>query len=136
MLTNLARFDVVVLCAREIQPPSSHFSLWPCLTVLRCPLDDNDLMGLTEDEERMTAVISHDVRLAVENNRRTLVTCHLGINRSSLVTAMALTQLTGCSGEDCVRWVRRRRPGTFTNQDFVRRLQRIPRRRNTPCLPS
>lgn len=115
---SLARFDILVLCAEELQPSSRHF---PYTTVLRCPLRD-DPNGLKKQQARMVIRTAQTVARAVRSGRRCLVTCNAGLNRSGLVTATALHLLTGYSGFECVSIVQERRPGALFNEAFVDEL--------------
>ncbi|OII65428.1 protein phosphatase [Streptomyces sp. CC53] len=61
---------------------------------------------------------------AVRAGRRTLVRCFAGYNRSGLVTARAVCELTGVSAPRAVELVRRRRsPWALHNDRFVGYLE-------------
>lgn len=115
---SLARFDILVLCAEELQPSSQRF---PYTTVIRCPLRDTP-EGLTPQQGRLVIRTAQTVARAVRSRRRCLVTCNAGLNRSGLVTATALHLLTGYSGFDCVSIVQEHRPGALFNEAFVDEL--------------
>lgn len=112
-------FDAVVLCAVEYQPKL------PCHTVLRAPIDD-DKLSLAEAKTVVGA--ARRVNELRKKGRRVLVTCNMGVNRSSLVAALALV-LSGVSADDAVARLREKRkpPSGMTplsNKHFVRALQR------------
>jgi protein-tyrosine phosphatase len=54
------------------------------------------------------------------------VTCWAGRNRSGLVTAIALHKLTGFSGVQCVRIIRKARPLALTNLQFRAAIKALP----------
>jgi len=58
----------------------------------------------------------------VTDGRRVLVTCAAGLNRSGLVTAIAMHILTRHSGITCVQHVQNRRAGALSNRQFRRVL--------------
>lgn len=114
------RFTLVVLCAREIQPSECPG------TVLRVPLDDCD--ELTSSEWTLAQSTADRIASAVARGTRVLVTCHAGLNRSGLVTALTLRRLTGLSGAECVSIVRDRRHRALCNDYFARLVARLPAR--------
>lgn len=120
-----AGFETVVFCAREVQPPD-HALL--TLEALRCPLDDREGKIPSADWIRAVAT-AREVALRVRDQRRVLVTCAMGLNRSGLVTALAVHLLTGAPGVDCIQLIQHKRPGALGNQSFVRRLSQLRRRR-------
>jgi protein-tyrosine phosphatase len=58
-----------------------------------------------------------------------LVTCHMGLNRSGLVTAMMLHLLTPMTGERIVAHVREHRPGALCNLHFAKAISALPTRK-------
>lgn len=114
----------LVLCAKEWQPGDN---LFPGVEVLRCPYEDRDGLMSRSDWEQVSRMASA-VAARVRREKRTLVTCAAGLNRSGLVTALALVELYGCSGSEAVAWVRREREGALFNKTFVSYLERIPAR--------
>lgn len=122
-LTPIARagFHVLVLCAQEAQSRSDE----PGLLTLRCPLNDNG-DDITRAEWRRAVEMGRRVAALVASGRRTLVTCAAGRNRSGLVCAIALYELSLLSGKQCVEHIRVRRLGALTNDSFVRQLVALP----------
>ena len=112
-----AGFDVLVLCAMELQD-----GRFDGARVLRCPLDDADL---TRDEWDRARFAARRVAAFVQEGSRCLVTCAQGRNRSGLVTALAVRELTGWPGTACVELVRqaRTRAEALTNPTFVAALR-------------
>ena len=64
----------------------------------------------------------------VESRHRVLVHCRMGLNRSALVIATALTYL-GMSGEEALGRLRTQRPGALFNEVFAAHVQALPSRR-------
>jgi hypothetical protein len=119
--------DCVVLCAHEYQPADGAF---PGVDIVRAPLDDNGT--LSPFEGTLATIVALDVQRRVRMGQTVLVTCSQGRNRSGFVTALAITMLTGKSGLEAYRLVRRRRRSPFgealTNLGFNMALMQIPSR--------
>lgn len=112
-----AGIDVLVLCAKEWQDESGKAH--PGVTVIRCGGEDSLNPQKLHDhlpawQEAARQVIAH-----VSEGRNVLVTCMAGHNRSGIVVAMALAELTGLSGEEVVAHIQRSRPMALNNQTFV-----------------
>jgi len=78
--------------------------------------------------ERERLIALHAARFAVEGLRaqqKTIVLCREGKNRSGLVVALALTQLTGCPGAAAIRIVQAARPHALYNVYFRELLEGI-----------
>lgn len=108
-------FDVLVLTAKEWQPPDSAY---PGVSVLRVPLVDQNL-PLTEQAWLAALGMSRRVALELADGKRVLTTCHAGLNRSGLVNVITLHRLTGISGKKLVRYLRATRPGALSNTHFA-----------------
>lgn len=114
-----ARFDVLVLAAREHQPGAG---LFPRVRVVRAPLDDVN-EPLTAQEVLMVRRVADEVAAAVDAGQKVIITCAAGLNRSGLITAAALKRLTGGPMTAVVSWIRAARgPWALSNQSFVREL--------------
>lgn len=92
-------FDVVVTLTRRdeadvvVRRPARH---------VRYPMaDDED--GL--DRDGLAELVAYVVRW-VREGKRVLVQCYLGLNRSGLVAALALRELSGCTGPEAVALLR------------------------------
>lgn len=109
---DIPGFDVLALCAREIQPERPVFHG----IVVRCPITDGLLssyeVGLVVSSARIVAD-------ALRARRRVLVTCAAGLNRSALVASLALAQITRLTADDLIRIMRaRRHPNALYNRHF------------------
>jgi hypothetical protein len=151
-------FQAIAFCAREIQPDprGSAGTGWLGMTdgrggealigrghrtghrIIRIPLPDDAL----DTRDLQTAFAgARLVASAVAAGRRVLVTCHLGVNRSAFVAALALRLLRGWTGARCLDELRARRhprgcrkpgPGehaVLTNRWFAAYLLRMDRPR-------
>lgn len=107
-----SKWDVVVLCAKEHQPSAYAF---PDVEVLHCPIDDAEL---TRDELQRVRRCSKTIAHRLSSGHRVLVTCQMGINRSALVTAMAMKRLTGWPAEKIISTIRLGRKGALSNEHF------------------
>lgn len=112
---DLPDFDILVLCAREIQPPPEAMAFTK--QVIRVPLPD---AVLTVDEQRRALQAARWVAEALAAGRRVLVTCRAGLNRSALVASLALGMVTHMSAPQILALVRERRSATaLHNPHFV-----------------
>jgi len=101
-----AGFQLLVLCAVEHQPAAQKF---PGLSVLKVPLADEPNLVSDQVLRRVVMPAARFVAGSVQDGQKVLVTCHAGINRSGLVTGLALQMLTKWSGKACVERIRTRR---------------------------
>ncbi len=118
-------FDAVVLCAFEYQDLPL-----PGCRILYAPLLDEKPSGQDIRTAVSAAKKVHKLRAA---GKRVLVTCAMGINRSSLVAAIAL-MLSGTSATRAIAQIRaRRRPQyditPLSNRHFVAALHALERGR-------
>jgi protein-tyrosine phosphatase len=126
---HLPEFDVLVLCARELQPESLAFRG----TVIRCPIRDADP---TELEHKTVLAAGRAVAKALVGGHRVLVTCAAGRNRSGLVTGLALGLVTRMSATEIIALIRaRRRPDCLTNPAFQRVLTQAVGAGRAPGTP-
>lgn len=125
-------FDVLVLCAEENQ----HDDLYVGLNVICAPGKDNAHPHVMERYLSTWIVAAQRVAQQVKLGKKVLVTCMAGLNRSGMVTAMALHLLTGWSGELCVERVQERRPMALCNDTFAQWLIDNLKASDDPQLPS
>ncbi|MBW2673161.1 MAG: dual specificity protein phosphatase family protein [Deltaproteobacteria bacterium] len=113
-------FKVLVLAAEEHQPTADHF---PAVRVIRFPLDDGPQPWSAQQIMALRR-LSGWLAQAVSAGQRVLVTCQMGLNRSGIVTAATVMQLTGAPALDVVEMMRRRRdPYVLCNDAFVEILR-------------
>lgn len=127
---DLPQFDMVVLCAEELQPLTLAFHG----AVYRCPLPDARL-GEVELERALAG--GRKVGQALTQGATVLVTCHRGWNRSALVAGLGLGLVTKMSADAIVSLLRARRsPDALGNPHFVEILRRyVPGRRGSLATP-
>lgn len=114
-------FDVLVLCAEEIQNIKDYNVDY----IIQAPGKDTfkDLYpeDLVKWKEAAKEAANH-----IRSGRRVLITCQAGLNRSGIVTAMTLRELTGWSGEKCAKHVKSKRYGALFNKAFYNYLVTLP----------
>ena len=113
--------DVIVLAAVEYQPPAH---LFPGTEVIHAPLDDAPGRHVREDEITIATKAADRVARILRAGRSVLVTCALGLNRSSLVAALAMHDVYGMSAAEIVTRLRRARGRwALSNQNFEKLLR-------------
>jgi protein-tyrosine phosphatase len=118
---DLPEFDVLVLCAQELQPQRLAFGR----KVIRCPLPDSDL---NPNQLRLAASASGAVALALADQKRVLVTCAQGRNRSAFVASLALSRVTRLQAPELIELMRtKRHPAALSNPHFQRYLTKLVR---------
>jgi len=93
-------FTMIVLCAQERQPALPKFRG----KVLRPAFDDT--ANPTADEMERARKAASEVGTEIMRGGRVLVTCAAGLNRSGLVTGLALTMTTRMPALEIVRAIR------------------------------
>lgn len=130
---GLSKFDVLVLCAEEWQPPKTVYP--PSLKVIYAPNSDDPFRVPTREELLIATKAAREVAEANLRGKRVLVTCMAGLNRSGLVTALALHFLTGADGLTCMNVVHRNRRRSLRNPMFQLVLSRVPKQIRLPKRP-
>lgn len=125
-------FDTLVLCAYENQ----HDELYVGLNVICAPGDDDAQPERMERFLPTWILAAQRVAQQVKLGKKVLVTCMAGLNRSGMVTAMALHLLTGWSGAVCVERVQERRAMALCNATFAQWLIDNLKASDDPQLPS
>ena len=120
-----AGFELLVLCACEVQPPKHALGR---LRYLRCPLDDTN--ELSPKELSRVWETAHQVVRSLHKRRAVLVTCAQGYNRSGLVTGVAVHLLTGWDGARVVEHIQRRRRDALFNPLFAQTIRALPARQS------
>lgn len=113
-----AGIDVLVLCS----PSYQDASLYSGITVILAPGDDD---ARPHRMQRFLPIWEEAARQVVEHvkaGRRCLVTCWAGQNRSGLVNALVMRELTGWTGEEIVKHIQDHRPLALNNETFVKHI--------------
>jgi hypothetical protein len=130
-------FTTLVLCAEEYQPPHSvhsHFGAvpgvrssnpWPGVEVLYAPNDDNFEVPPSRERLRLALKAARVVAKRLSQQRKVLVTCNQGRNRSGLVSAMALHFHLGISGRTAAKIVQAKRINGLRNPIFCELLSNL-----------
>ncbi len=104
---------LLVLSAEEYQPKSlrKNPSLFKGVSRVYVPLKDKASFArpALEDTIGRASQASYHVVSALLKGRNVLVTCWAGINRSGLISGMALIDILGCTGEEAIQIVRKGR---------------------------
>ncbi len=113
--------DVIVLAALEYQPPAE---LFPGAEVIHAPLDDDPSRPMREEEIADATRAGSRVARRLRAGRHVLCTCQMGLNRSSLVAALAMHEIYGMGADEIVSRLRSARgPCALSNPNFERLLR-------------
>ena len=116
-----ADVDLIVLAAEEYQPPAE---LFPGVEVIHAPLDDDPDRPMREDEIGTAIRTARRVARRLHVGRRVLASCAMGLNRSSLVAALAMHEVYGMSADEIIKLIRRARgPWALLNPSFEQLLR-------------
>ena len=124
--------DVIVLAAVEYQLPSH---LFPDTEVIHAPLDDDPRRPMREDEILIATRAARQVARHVRAGRRVLCSCQMGLNRSSLVAAIAMHEIWDMAADAIIARLRRARGDwALSNPNFEKLLRTVidVRRGNSP----
>lgn len=118
---RLPAINVLVLMAQEYQPPARAF---PGSTVVHAPIDDDMWKVTLQDRmtiKRAAASVVHHLR----RGRSVLVTCNQGLNRSGVVTALAIRNvMPQVSPAQAIKLIRKARgPLALSNPRFVELIE-------------
>ena len=112
-------FDLIVFAAKEYQPDPRDYGNM----ILRVPLDDT--YGISFAEADIAIRAGRLIADTIKAGKRVLVTCMMGLNRSGLLTALALMRL-GASSTQAIAKVRAARgPGALSNPAFEKLLHTL-----------
>lgn len=113
--------DTIVLAAMEYQPPAH---LFPGTEVIHAPLDDAPNRPMHADEIVRATQAADRVARRLRAGRRVLSSCAMGLNRSSLVAAIAMHAVYGMSADEIVARIRRARGAwALSNPNFEKLLR-------------
>jgi hypothetical protein len=121
-------FDALVLCAEEIQLRSPMYA---GLFVIHAPLDDSG-PPIREDEKLIALNAADRTVNLLRSCKKVAVTCAMGINRSGLVSALALRQILSTTGKQARMVVQTLRVGSLQNRSFVAWLDSMPQADGSP----
>jgi len=121
---DLVRWDVdlVLYCAAECPPLQGYFDAQNDAELHYFPNEDKMVTSASPWYEYMWNHAQPAVKLLVESlkaGKTAIVCCSQGINRSSVVTGLAMKELSGWSGEKVVEKIQTARSGTLCNSAFV-----------------
>lgn len=117
--SDASDFDVYVSTAAEIKPPRSIMGKFQSFHIA---LDDAPWDFGTHPQEVVELIaVASDLAMLVRSGHKTLIFCHMGMNRSGLMTALTLMQL-GLTWQQALLTVRKRHGCTLSNQSFVNAL--------------
>jgi len=124
-------FEVLVLCADENQ----HDELYTNIQVILAPGKDDACVNRMMRYLPTWMLAAQRVAQLLETGKKVLVTCMAGLNRSGMVTAMALYLHTGWSGEKCVAHIQSKRQMALYNETFAKWLIDNLKESESPMLP-
>lgn len=113
--------DVIVLAAEEHQLSAD---LFPGAEVLHAPLDDDPSRSMRADEIGIAARAAARVARRLRAGKKVLCTCAMGLNRSSLVAALAMQDVWGMGADEIVARIRKARGmWALSNPNFEQLLR-------------
>ncbi len=118
---DLSQFDLLVLAAKEWQPRArdGHFVGVP--EVYHCPLDDDGWRDLSGYETECILDCARVVANYLTAKKRVLVTCAAGLNRSGVISALAMRMAYDFTPNRAIMLVRHARgPHALSNGSFER----------------
>lgn len=114
-------YDVIVLAAEEYQPHATRF---PGVCVIHVPLDDAPSRSMRPDEIACAVRAAEEVAGHLRAGRRVLTSCAMGLNRSSLIAAIAMHDVYGMRADEIIRRIRHARGGwALSNPNFEKLLR-------------
>jgi len=112
------RYDVIVLCADELQADDASVKAYgDRIRIISAPNDDS-ANPFTKAQATIAVQASKQVADEYKAGKRILVSCRQGRNRSGLVMALTLHRLFGISGEEAIRLIRSKVPHALANPEF------------------
>lgn len=124
-----AGIHTVVLCAKEvIQGLEATGANFGSVQVIKAPSIDADDAPPPEHWIRGWHAAAKRAAELSQAGHRVLITCQAGLNRSGVVSALAIHYITGWPGGKCAKIVQMSRPGSLFNAKFLEYLNGIPER--------
>jgi hypothetical protein len=121
-LAQRAGADIVVFCARELQPDPPH-----CLGTQPVYVPLHDDIEHSAEAYTLARQASRWLYNEWRKGKTILVTCAQGRNRSGLVMALLLMRITNAPPAEVIDHIKGHRKDALTNSAFVRRLMHTPR---------
>jgi hypothetical protein len=121
---DLTGFDLLVLAAKEWQPRArdGHFVGVP--EIYHCPLDDDGSRPLDAEEITQITKCAAVVAKYLKEGKKVLSTCNMGLNRSGVISALAMRMAYGFSAERAIGLVRKARSDhALFNRSFVKLIE-------------
>ena len=112
-------FDVLVLAAWENQDLTGEYE---GVEVINAPGEDVKQWPVEEEHIKNWKEAAQIVTERVRAGKKVLVTCLAGLNRSGMVTALSIHELTGWDAEKIIWLVKGCRSAALFNKDFQRYL--------------
>jgi hypothetical protein len=89
--------------------------------------------------DRGLEFIAYDLSQVIRLGKAVIVHCRAGRNRSGLLAALVVREVTGCTGKEALEIVQERRPNALANPHFCAYLRSLPTTREgsdeTTVLP-
>lgn len=126
--TAFQHADILVLCAEEHQakgmkPP-------PGKNIIRLGFDDDSYRPIPVEAGKIFHAHAKQLGAAALGGRKILITCHMGLNRSGLITALTLMHGFRMTANDAIKLIRARRDKEcLCNPMFEQWLRNHDRRR-------
>ena len=76
---------------------------------------------------RVLEFFASDLAQVIRNGKAVIVQCRAGRNRSGLLAALIVREVTGCSGAEALEHVQRTRPNALANDYFCMYLRSLER---------
>lgn len=100
-------FDVLILAAEEHQAP--RYTAPKGKLVYRVPLDDDIYQPVPRDVAEVVMHVANAAGSHLVSGKTTISTCHQGLNRSGLITALILMQYFRMTPAAAIKLVRQKR---------------------------
>ena len=100
------KFDALVLCAEELQP---KMRIPAGKKLFRFPIDDDIYRPLPKQVGVMAHLLARKLAQLLRANKKVLVTCAQGVNRSGLISALTLMYAYRMSAPQAIAMIRDKR---------------------------
>jgi len=114
--------DTIVLAAMEYQPSAD---LFPGVEVIHVPIDDDPSRPMPAGEIDAAVRAGRRAARRLRAGRRVLVSCVMGLNRSSLIAALAMSEVYGMPADEIIARIRQARGAWALSNPHFERLLRV-----------